>query len=75
MKRTPVHPINPHIRNGFMADLYLNLVRKGGYHRLRRILEHILHTEIACSLPNCLHLPHPYGITVGATCKSAKTSP
>ncbi len=69
MKRTPVHPVNPHIRNGFVADFYLNLVRKGGCHRLRRILEYVLHTEITSALPERLHLPHPYGILVGGTCK------
>jgi serine acetyltransferase len=69
MKRTPVHPINPHIRNGSVADFYLNLVRKDVSRRLRRFLEHVLHTEIYCPLPERLHLPHPYGIVVGDTCK------
>jgi serine O-acetyltransferase len=69
MKRTPVHPINPHIRNGFVVDFYLNLVRRGGSRRLRRLLEYFLHTEVAGNLPERLHLPHPYGITVGETSK------
>ena len=69
MKRTPVHPINPYIRNGFTADFYLHLVRTGGFRWLRRVLEHILHTQIAGSLPERLHIPHPYGILTGSTCK------
>jgi serine acetyltransferase len=69
MKRTPVHPINPYIRNGFAADFYLNLVRSGRWHRLRRAIEHILHTEIAGSLPERLHVPHPYGVITGNTCQ------
>jgi serine acetyltransferase len=69
MKRTPVHPINPHIRNGYLADLYLNLVRKNRFTPLRRVLEHLLHTQIKGSLPQRLHLPHPFGILTGGTCK------
>jgi serine acetyltransferase len=69
MKRTRVHPVNPYIRNGYMTDLYLNWVRGNRFHRLRRILEHILHTQIACSLPENLHIPHPYGILVGLSCR------
>jgi serine acetyltransferase len=69
MKRTPVHPINPHIRNGYLADFYLNLARRGKSRRLRRLLEYVLHCEIAGSLPERLHMPHPYGILTGGTCK------
>lgn len=69
MKRTSVHPINPHIRNGFPADFYLSLVRSGRLPRFRRILEHILHTQISGALPERLHLPHPFGIVTGGTCK------
>src|SRR5438046_1052287 len=69
MKRTPVHPINPYIRNGWAADFYLNLVRLGRFHQLRRILEHVLHTQIGGDLPERLHLPHPYGILTGTTSK------
>ena len=69
MKRTPVHPINPYIRNGFMADFYLNLLRCGKFVRLRRIIEHALHTQIGGAIPQRLHLPHPFGILTGRTCK------
>lgn len=68
MNRTPVHPVNPHIRNGFVADLYLHTVRKRRHSQLLRILEHLLHTQIRGNLPDHLHLPHPYGILTGATC-------
>ncbi len=68
MKRTPVHPVNPHIRNGYITDFYLNLVRKGRFPRFRRVLEHILHTQIDGTLPQRLHLPHPFGILTGGTC-------
>lgn len=69
MKRTPVHPINPHIRNGYVADFYLNLVRQRKHPGLCRAMEHLLHTQIAGILPERLHLPHPYGILTGATCR------
>ena len=69
MKRTPVHPINPHIRNGFITDLYLNAIRKGKHPSFCRLLEHKLHTQIRGALPERLHLPHPFGILTGATCK------
>ena len=69
MKRTPVHPINPYISNGFVADFYLHLARAGRFRRLRRVLELILHTEIAGALPERLHIPHPYGILTGFTCQ------
>jgi serine acetyltransferase len=69
MKRTPVHPINPYIRNGFVADLYLNLVRSGNFRWFRRILDHVLCTQIGGSLPERLHIPHPYGVFSGPTCK------
>src|SRR5215471_17090317 len=69
MKRTPVHPINPYIRNGRVADFYLHLVRTRRFHSLRRILEHLLHTQIEGSLPERLHIPHPFGIITGATSK------
>ncbi len=69
MKRTPVHPINPYIRNGFVADFYLNLARSGRFYWIRRVLEHILHTQIGGSLPERLHIPHPFGILTGGTCK------
>jgi serine acetyltransferase len=69
MKRTPVHPVNPYIRNGFAADFYLQLVRKGGFRWLRRAMEHFLATEIKGTLPQRLHLPHPYGIFTGSTCQ------
>jgi serine acetyltransferase len=69
MKRTPVHPINPHIRNGYITDYYLDLVRKGRFSKVRRLLEYFLHTQIAGSLPERLHMPHPYGILTGGTCK------
>jgi serine acetyltransferase len=69
MKRTPVHPVNPHIKNGYIADLYLNLIRKKRFQWLCRLLEHILHVQICGSLPERLHIPHPYGILTGGTCK------
>jgi serine acetyltransferase len=69
VKRTPVHPINPHIRNGSVADFYLQLVRRGNFGWLRRVLEHLLHTQVRGSLPERLHLPHPFGILIGATAK------
>jgi serine O-acetyltransferase len=69
MRRTPVHPINPYIRNGYAADLYLHLVRKGNFYWLRKVLEHILCTQIQGSLPERLHIPHPFGILTGATSK------
>lgn len=69
MKRTPVHPVNPHIRNGFISDLYLNFLRKRNYSWYVRLLEHLLHTQIRGTLPEKLHLPHPFGILTGATCK------
>src|SRR5215471_6891037 len=69
MKRTPVHPINPYIRNGFVADLYLNLVRSGRFGWYRRLLEHVLCTQISGTLPERLHVPHPYGILTGRSCK------
>lgn len=67
MKRTPVHPINPHIRNGWVADFYLDLVRKKKAFLLMRVLEHILGTQIQGNLPERLHVPHPYGILTGST--------
>jgi serine acetyltransferase len=69
MKRTPVHPINPYIRNGFVADFYLHLVRTGSFRWVRRVLEHILHIHICGTLPERLHIPHPFGILTGSTCK------
>src|SRR5439155_26142105 len=69
MKRTPPHPINPYIRNGFPADFYLHLVRKNRCRLLRRVLEHLLWTTIGGSLPERLHLPHPFGIITGPTCE------
>src|SRR5712664_3513435 len=69
VKRTPVHPVNPWIRNGFVADFYLHLVRKRSFCRFRRVLEHILHTQIGGSLPERLHVPHPFGVITGATSK------
>jgi len=67
--RTPAHPINSYIRNGFVADFYLNIARSGRFHWLRRTLEHVLGTEIYGSLPQRLYIPHPFGIVVGATSK------
>ena len=69
MKRTPPHPINPHIQNGYLADYYLNLVRKNRFKWIRRIIEHVLCTEIHGSLPSRLYIPHPYGIL---TCSASK---
>lgn len=69
MRRTPVHPINPHIRNGFPADFYLNLVRSRRFPKFRRIIEHVLHSQIEGSLPERLYLPHPFGILTGSTCR------
>ncbi len=69
MKRTPVHPVNPYIQNGFTADFYLHLKRKKSFRRLCRMLELVLCSEINGSLPERLHLPHPYGILTGGTCK------
>jgi len=66
MKRTPVHPINPWISNGFLVDLYLYALRKK-LRLLRRALETVLNTEIDCPIPAKLFLPHPYGIIVGTT--------
>jgi len=67
MKRTPVHPINPYIRNGWVSDFYLNLVRRGRTSWLQRFLEHVLCSEIRGALPARLHVPHPYGILTGAS--------
>ncbi len=69
MKRTPVHPINPYIRNTFVGDFYLNLVRSGRFYWFRRIIEHVLCTEIWGSLPQRLYIPHPYGILAAAHSK------
>src|ERR1043166_7687247 len=69
MKRTPVHPINSYIRNGWAADYYLQLVRSGKHYRLRRLMEHVLPTKIRGTLPERLHLPHPYGILTGVSTK------
>jgi serine acetyltransferase len=69
VKRTPAHPINRYIRNGFAADFYLNILRSGRFYWLRRILEHVLCTEITSSIPERLHIPHPYGVLVGPTAK------
>jgi serine O-acetyltransferase len=33
------------------------------------LLEHVLCTQITGSLPQRLHLPHPYGILTGSTCR------
>lgn len=68
MKRTPTHPINPHIRNGYLADMYLNMIRRNNNSIFRRLLEHTLHSQIRGNLPERLHLPHPFGILTGATC-------
>lgn len=59
-----VHPKNPWISNGRLADLSLWATR----HRvpiLRGLLGALLGTEIGCPLPRRLFLPHPYGIIVG----------
>jgi serine acetyltransferase len=69
MKRTPPHPINPHIRNTSTGDLYLNLKRKNRFHWLIRILEHVLCAEISCPIPQRLYIPHPYGILCGSPSK------
>jgi len=66
MKRTPVHPINPWISNGFLAALYLYALRKK-QRLLRRVLETVLNTDIDCPIPAKLFLPHPNGIIVGTT--------
>ncbi|MDP3849579.1 MAG: hypothetical protein Q8Q59_03675 [Luteolibacter sp.] len=68
MKRTPAHPINPHIRNGFVADFYLSLVRKNSRSKFRSVLEQFLHTQINGKIPENLHMPHPFGILAGPTC-------
>jgi serine acetyltransferase len=68
MKRTPVHPVNPHIRNGYIADFYLNLLRNRKHPTLRRAIEHLLHSQIGGKIPEKLHLPHPFGIITGPTC-------
>lgn len=68
MKRTPAHPVNPHIRNGFIADLYLNLARNNSQSLFRSALEQILHTQINGKIPKSLHMPHPFGIFAGPTC-------
>lgn len=67
MKRTPVHPINPYIRNSFLTDFYLQLARSRNFRLLRRALEHILHTQIYGSLPQRLYIPHPFGILTGSS--------
>ena len=72
MKRTPVHPVNPHIKHGYVADFYLHLVRTDRFRWFRRILEHVLCTEISGSLPVRLHIPHPFGIITGTSCKIAE---
>jgi serine acetyltransferase len=69
MRRTPPHPINPHITNTYIGDFYLNLRRKNSFHLLRRILEHILCIEIAAPVPQRLYIPHPYGILTGSPSK------
>lgn len=67
MKRTPPHPINSYIRNPYIADFYLNLVRKKRFHWMRRFLEHFLCTEIYSVLPERLYIPHPYGVLAAST--------
>ena len=69
MRRTPPHPINPHIRNPYIADFYLNLKRKQKFRWFSRILEHVLGTEICCPLPSRLYIPHPYGVLAASTSK------
>lgn len=68
IKRTPVHPINPYIRNPYLADLYLAFARSGRYRPFRRCLEYFLHTQVCGTLPERLYLPHPFGILTGPTC-------
>jgi serine acetyltransferase len=67
MKRTPVHPINPNIKNGAVVDLYLDLIRRNRMFFFRRVMEHVLCTQIQGNLPERLHIPHPYGILTGST--------
>src|ERR1035441_2752651 len=59
-----VHPKNPWISNGRLAEIYLWSVRRK-VPLLKRILGGFLGTEIDCDLPERLFLPHPYGIIVG----------
>jgi serine O-acetyltransferase len=72
MKRTPPHPINPYIVNPKMADFLLNLKRSGRFVLVRRMLEHMLGTEIGCPLPERLYIPHPYGILAGTASRIAE---
>lgn len=60
-----VYPKNKWVMNSRIADIYFQFLRW----RLRvfsRPLEWILGTEIRCSLPKNLFLPHPYGVIVGS---------
>lgn len=60
----PIHPRNPWISNGRLAQLYLWSLR-GGTSLLAKLLGQFLGSEINCPLPKRLFLPHPYGIIVG----------
>ena len=69
MKRTPPHPINPHITNPRLADFYLNLVRSGRFKSLRRIIETVLGSEIKCPPPKHLYIPHPFGVLAASAAR------
>jgi|HubBroStandDraft_6_1064221.scaffolds.fasta_scaffold575403_2 serine acetyltransferase len=71
MRRTPPHPVNPHIRNTYMGDLYLNLRRKNRFRWFTRMIEHVLCMEICFPIPDHLYIPHPYGIL---GCSAAKVA-
>lgn len=64
------HPRNPWISNGRLINIYLWAQRR----RLKLIAKTIgllLNTDIDCTLPERLFLPHPFGIIVGTTSRLA----
>jgi len=60
-----VHPRNPWISNGRVADLYLWSIRRR-VRVVQRLMGLLLHCDIDCVVPDRLFLPHPYGIILGS---------
>ncbi len=59
----PTYPKNRWIANGGLADLYLWSERRR-VPILRKLLSILLGTQIPCTLPERVFLPHPFGIIV-----------
>jgi serine O-acetyltransferase len=57
------YPKNQWVRNGKIADFYLNLLRKKN--KFSKIFGALIGCDIACKLPDRLFLPHPNGVIVG----------